>query len=643
MRYTAVARGRIGRQDAAKVSLFPFLAVLICTMGALILLLVVIARQARLQAAENTATNTATVEAADTELAAELEMVRWRISELQKSREKTESQLAQSRLQLGHIEDHARRLRRELAQLEAAWAKLGKFQSDGGRRREELQAELARLKSEITEAQRRLAEAQLAAERRRKSYAVVPYEGPNKTHRRPIYIECRADSVVLQPEGIVLTEADFDGPLGPGNPLAAALRAIREYLNEPKKGPGLICAKHLPGRSGKLNLVPFSAPRKQGEPYPLLLVRPEGISAYTAARTAMKSWGSEFGYELIEEGWDLEFQPRDPELARVVQQAVDTARVRQQRLAAAAPRSYGQRSRAFYTVSPHHGGVVRYGGGGEFDESPSRSRRSRGGFGKGFGSGAGKDFGSGAGKGFGNGAGDGLGSSSAGRSGLSGTGRPGSPGGTGSHAGEPGNRIAGNDFTAAATANVRTGGAGGTGQAGQPGMEPSGGGQTGSGQSSSGQSSAGQSSSGQSSSGQAGSPGGPNLSVNLGQPGRTKPRKLNSLALTRGRDWGLPDSGSRSVPITRPIRVDCHQHRLVIVPERGLGDGKVIPLAPRTEQSVDELVSAVWEQMDRWGIAGRGMYWRPILSFYVAPGAENRHAELSDLLEGSGLKVQRKE
>ncbi len=30
--------------------------------------------------------------------------------------------------------------------------------------------------------------------------------------------------------------------------------------DQPKKGPGLICAKHPPGRSGKLNLVPFSAP-----------------------------------------------------------------------------------------------------------------------------------------------------------------------------------------------------------------------------------------------------------------------------------------------------------------------------------------------------------------------------------------------
>jgi len=42
-----------------------------------------------------------------------------------------------------------------------------------------------------------------------------------------------------------------------------------------------------------------------------------------------------------------------------------------------------------------------------------------------------------------------------------------------------------------------------------------------------------------------------------------------------------------------------------------------------------------------WGIAGRGMYWRPVLHVYVAPEAEQRFAELSALLEGSGLTVER--
>jgi hypothetical protein len=42
---------RSRRESAPSISLFPFLAVLICTMGALVPLLFAITRQARLQAA----------------------------------------------------------------------------------------------------------------------------------------------------------------------------------------------------------------------------------------------------------------------------------------------------------------------------------------------------------------------------------------------------------------------------------------------------------------------------------------------------------------------------------------------------------------------------------------------------------------
>ena len=61
---------------------------------------------------------------------------------------------------------------------------------------------------------------------------MVPYDGPNRTRRRPIYIECTADRVIIQPEGIVLSAADFGGPTGPGNPLASAVRAARDHLVE---------------------------------------------------------------------------------------------------------------------------------------------------------------------------------------------------------------------------------------------------------------------------------------------------------------------------------------------------------------------------------------------------------------------------
>ena len=44
-----------------------------------------------------------------------------------------------------------------------------------------------------------------------------------------------------------------------------------------------------------------------------------------------------------------------------------------------------------------------------------------------------------------------------------------------------------------------------------------------------------------------------------------------------------------------------------------------------------------------WGIAGRGMYWRPVLLIEVTPDAEFRYAELKALLDNSGLIVQRRQ
>lgn len=63
-------------------------------------------------------------------------------------------------------------------------------------------------------------------------------------------------------------------------------------------------------------------PQRDGEPYPLLLVRPAGISAYYAALSAMESWRSEFGYEMIGDDWPLVFPKPDPQLARTLDQAV---------------------------------------------------------------------------------------------------------------------------------------------------------------------------------------------------------------------------------------------------------------------------------------------------------------------------------
>lgn len=537
MKPTARTQDRRRQQAAVSVSLFPFLAVLICTMGALILLLVVIARRARLQATE-----VAAAEAAqrDDQLSLERELLQWRIEQLKTSLEKTQSQLAEARLGLGQLENHARELGEQLVQLQATWKDLDRLGGAGDRQRGKMEADLEQMTAQIAEVRRRLAEARQEAQQRRHSYAVVPYRGPHETHRRPIYVECRADAIVLQPEGIMLTEEDFWGPLGPGNPLAAALRAAREHLLAEGRLDAGLAIGGAPGMS----------PQWADEPYPLLLVRPDGIEAYYAARAAMKSWGAEFGYELIGEDWKLDFQAADAGLAHVIRSAVDTARFRQRQLAAAAPRHYRSPQATRYRVSPTGGAVPQDGS-------------LRGGGPSGF--------------------------------------RPQRPAG-------PFAGPRGSDGEAGLAAEPRSGDPARKGPTLRPGeWRPS-------------------------------EPSAPRRPA-----GQRSGLHVESLAKQRGRDWGLPDAAGGSVPISRPIRVHCYPDRLVIVPERGLGPEKSISLGTHTAESIDQLVSAIWEHMQSWGIAGNGMYWRPMLDVYVAPDAQQRYADLDTLLDGSGLTVQRKQ
>jgi len=675
-------RRRDGRAES-RIALFPFLAVLICTMGALVPLLMAITRAAKRQAE---AAALAKVADQTTDVQTGREDAQWRIEHLKQSRRKTEDQLADARLHLGHLEEHERRLREQLEQRKKTLHDLDRLERTDLRRSSEIKAELQLLRGQIEAAARRLAEARNAAAAKKPSYAIVPYEGPNQTHRRPIYVECRADAVVLQPEGIELTDSDFDGPLGPGNPLAAALRAAREYM-----------------------LAQKDFDLETGEPYPMLLVRPEGINAYYAARAALTSWGSDFGYELIGDDWKLAFQPPDPRLARLVRQVVASARTSQARLAEAAPSHRGARTKVVYRAKPSGGGFVREevtsnsAAGGYRPVRPAgpvAAQRSegRGAWDEGSGPGNGgwhnpehsegraspgshalrssgratqnsssySDF---EGGGYGDSPGSPTRGVAADANPLRGTNAATSPGTEGGHDPEhsegrasPGShalRSSGQDtrnsssnsdvvpYAAAGTASSRPRNSYANGcengllpegyVVGRPPRE--------------------QDPSGLSPDGVTGRPLLPGQWEPTPPPPQSpdKDRKddkpderrggcstAKSLTAKRGKDWALRDAAGGSVGIRRPIRLECHADRLVVLSDRGPADNKVVPLGPRLGSSIDTLISAVWEQMEAWGIAGRSMYWRPVLKVSVAPDGEQRFDELSALLEGSGMIVERK-
>ncbi|MFV1965800.1 MAG: hypothetical protein ACC628_10285 [Pirellulaceae bacterium] len=333
-------RRRRFRKPAVKMSLFPFLAVLICTMGALIVLLVMVVQQARVYASHVSQDRFRERQEQDPRLA-ELQLQYddqlWRRDIFKQQRSELTERLADRRLQLSHLEDHIRRLEREWKQLRQQGAE---FDSITGARAEEYavaQAEVERLRSVLEASRREFEEAKREAATRPRTFAIIPYKGSHGTDRRPIYIECTEQGIILQPEGVVLTAEDFAGPMGPGNPLDAALRTTREYL----------------ARAGETE--------RHGEPYPLLIVRPDGVVAYAVARAAMKSWDDEFGYELVEADVELAYPSSDPRLRTELKRAIADARQRQTLLAAAMPSQFHEGSLNGFVATPTTGGFVRIG------------------------------------------------------------------------------------------------------------------------------------------------------------------------------------------------------------------------------------------------------------------------------------------
>lgn len=332
------------RKQAVSIALFPFLAVLICTMGALVVLLVLLVQQAKVEAETLVAERDRRRDVSQEALSADqlaLEDAQWRREVLEQQRQEKQQELADRRLALSHIEDHIRRLEESAKTLLARLKLLDDGKTADDESTEPLQSQLTELRRAIAEKEQQLGKKREALAQSERSYALIPYEGRRGTRRVPLYVECVEVGVILQPEGLLLSAADFDGPTGPGNPLDAALRAKREYLAKASGG------------------IP-------SEPYPLLVVRPSGVIAYHAARAAMKAWEDEFGYELVSEELNLDFGERDERMDLVLRKTVRDARRRQAQLAAAMPRQY-RRDDALPSFSPERGedvAAATFSGGG---------------------------------------------------------------------------------------------------------------------------------------------------------------------------------------------------------------------------------------------------------------------------------------
>jgi hypothetical protein len=113
----------------------------------------------------------------------------------------------------------------------------------------------------------------------------------------------------------------------------------------------------------------------------------------------------------------------------------------------------------------------------------------------------------------------------------------------------------------------------------------------------------------------------------------------------RGKDWALGRKPPRAVPVQRNIHVIVRDDQLAILPESGRTDGDatggdVVPLKGDTIEALDEFVTHVRRHVEGWGMAGDGLYWRPVLVLNVGPNADRRAGDLARLLKNSGLEIR---
>ncbi|WP_182868421.1 hypothetical protein [Stieleria mannarensis] len=288
------------RRQSLSPTLFPFLAVLVCTLGTLILLLALVAQNtsdAAQQIAETTVedppSDPGQLTVGDVELLVEEE--EFRLGELISFRDAQTGDLEDRRDQLAHVEDHMRRIRERLKQIGQAMEQAMSEDPMPAATAEEVK----NLKEQLVKEQLVVKQLREEIETAKPRFVIVPHQGPNGTDRRPLYLECTAKGVTIWPEGVTITRNQLEQSSSTANPLDDALRAAR-----------------------------YHAMQQYGDtipPYPMLLVRPGGVDSYYAARAAMTDWDDQFGYELVPDDVNLAYPNPDPVMRQRMEYAINQA------------------------------------------------------------------------------------------------------------------------------------------------------------------------------------------------------------------------------------------------------------------------------------------------------------------------------
>ncbi len=570
---------RRNNRNQPSVSLFPFLAVLICTLGVLIVMLVLAVKSAEVaKEVEQTSHDEAVADKIE-EAKQRLALEQFRSESIHSIRADVVKRLADSRKNRSYLlQDVANATKQlETTKKQIQSLKQSIAQADKASLPATTLAETKTKAAAIEKLEKQVAAAKQNLEILRKKsneqgpnrYSLVPHQGSGGTFRRPIFLECRDNEIRLQPSGITLSKQDFALPIRVGNPLDVALLTIQEHWQQ------------------------HDVAGEQGSPYPLIVVRPDGAETFVLARRAMKSWTDEFGYELVDAEKEIDFGEPDDLLVSKLNQVIQRSVDRQMQIAL---QRYERERHLSQFASDRRASGFRVSKRGSNSVTTSVYQSTNGGD---------RNF---------------------------------SPLGFNSNQAESSQQ----GFDASAQqasyqANrnhspLNTN----NGQIASPRSSTENASRYGS-SSRNNQTAANQFSTGRNPHGTSSTA--PNSQSNNAQQAGPSSNSLTpNLANRRGQGWALPSRPQGGTGYLRPITVVCSADHLLI--KTATGKERTIDFESGAIAAVDVLVEEIWNRIDSWGIAGQGSFWKPQLRIKINPGGEQRFVMLQNMLQNSGLVLE---
>ncbi len=332
------------RHHNNSISLFPFLAVLVCAMGSLILLLLVMTRKMRQdQYVEQTAVVESAASEVDAELAARIAALEKQISSaelnlnsLQANAQAHRSSVDESQVRITDLETELAQLQEKLKGTDADAVPVAESMAESRKLKAEEVALLRQLKDtekrllskqqQLANAQDASNEASLALQEKhsdllklrdqvdeaRSSLAKVSgtstlleFSNPTGTERTPIVVDVSGKGFEIYPNGIQITQADMEGFPVRDNPFLAAILTIHQHRSK-----------------GSVT----------GAPYVLLLVRPDGALPFYGAQRILMESNIHYGYELLDAKDSVVSGAPDTTEVPLVKNSIDEALRRRENL-----------------------------------------------------------------------------------------------------------------------------------------------------------------------------------------------------------------------------------------------------------------------------------------------------------------------